>query len=69
MPEDGIRVAFAMWGQECYTCFYGDSGEDSAFDWLFKMYDTGWLDQLTLETVGTFVVLYDLEEILEKIGG
>ncbi len=69
MPEDGIRVVFAMWGQECYTYFYGDLGEADALDWLRKMYDKGWLNPITIETVGTFVVLYDKEEILEKIGG
>ncbi len=69
MPEDGIRVVFAMWGQECYTYFYGDLGEADALDWFRKMYDKGWLNPIMIETVGTFVVLYDKEEILEKIGG
>ena len=69
MPEDGIRVVFAMWGQECCTYFYGDLGEVNALDWLFKMYDKGWLDPLMMEVADTGVVLYDKEEILEKIGG
>ena len=58
-----------MWGQECYTYFYGDLGESNALDWLFKMYDKGWLDPLMMEAADTGVVLYDKEEILEKIEG
>ena len=69
MPEDRIRVTFAMWGQECLTCFFGDLCEASALDWLRQMYDKGWLDPIMMELVGTGIVLYDKEEILEKIGG
>ena len=68
MPEDGIRVIFAMWGQECYTYFYGNLCEEDAFEWLRKMYDKGWLNPTTIEQIDTFVVLYSNEEILEKVG-
>jgi hypothetical protein len=52
-----------MWGQECYTHF---SSEESAFDWLGKMYDKGWLHPI--EVLAGKVVLYTEEEIVDKVG-
>lgn len=60
--SDDIRVEFAMWGQGCCTYF---SEEDAAFNWLWEMYNKGWLDPR--EILKGEVVLYSKEEILYRI--
>ena len=65
MSESAIAVEFNMWGQSCTTSF---QDEEAALDWLFKMYEKGWLFPVEMVSEDG-IVLFDAGQLLEKIGG
>lgn len=63
--SDKVIVVFMMWGQECQTVFDATS-EHSPLEWLWIMYDRGWLYPSEIVSEDG-VVIFDKEQLLAEL--